>query len=108
VGDVEVTPRNEFQNHVILEGLTDLQIQDMLRLGRCTVNDVRLHRGLPPVTGEGPAPEHEDLSQEVHPVEEDPHMWPKGSLADLRGIPGGATTQAHIAERYSNEDARLE
>lgn len=103
-----MTPRNEFQNHDILEGLTDLEIQDMLKAGKCTVNDVRRHRGLPPVTGEGPAAEHEDLSQEVHPVEEDPHMWPRGSLADLRQRPGFSTTQSHIAERYSNEDNVLE
>jgi hypothetical protein len=101
-------PRNEFMNHDILEGLTDLQIRDMLKNGKCTVNDVRLHRGLPPVTGEGPAAEHEDLSQEVDSGEDDPHMWPSTSLAGLRGRPGFSTTQAHIAERYSNEDAHLE
>lgn len=95
--------RNEFKNDP-LEGLTDLMIQDMLKQGKITVNDVRRHRGLP-ILGE------EGQDQEVEPVEADPHMWPEGSratLADLRGIPGGATTRSHIAERYSSEDATLE
>ncbi len=101
-------PRNEFANHNILEGLTDLEIRDMLRAGKCTVNDVRRHRGLPPAREE-PAVVTSDPSLEVVPAEDDPHMWPKGtSLADLRKSPGATTTQAHIAERYSNEDAHLE
>jgi hypothetical protein len=100
-------PRNEFANHDILEGLTDLQIQDMLKNGGCTVNDVRLHRGLPPAREE-PTPVHEDLSQEIEPVEVDPHMWPTGSLADLRSEPGFSTTRSHIAERYSDEDNVIE
>lgn len=93
---------------ISLEGMTDLQIQDMLQAGKITVNDVRRHRGLPPVTGEGPAAEHEDLSQEVDPIEDDPHMWPRGSLADLRSEPGFSTTRSHIAERYSSEDNVIE
>lgn len=46
-------PRNEFMNHDPLEGMTDLQIQDQLRMGQCTLDDVRRHRGLPDLSGEG-------------------------------------------------------
>ena len=102
-----MTPRNEFQDHDRLAGLTDLQIQDMLKEGKITVNDVRRHRGLPPASGKEAAAV-EDQDQEVDAVEVDPHQWPSTALADLRGIPGGATTRAHIAERYSNEDIALE
>src|SRR4051794_32432859 len=103
-------PRNEFENHDKLEGFTDLQIKDMLERGECTTNDVRIHRGLPPVREVPGSPEHEDLSQEVHPVEEDPHMWPaatRSALADLRKVPGLSTTRRHIAERYGIEDVEL-
>ena len=111
VGDVEVTPRNEFADHDRLEGLTDLMIADMLKAGKCTVNDVRRHRGLPPVTGEGAGPVSEAANERSAPVEEDPHAWPaatRPALEQLRREPGLSTTQAHIAERYSNEDTSLE
>ncbi len=102
-------PRNEFENHDILEGLTDLMIQDMLQAGKCTVNDVRRHRGLPPAWEE-PSPV-EAANERSAPVEEDPHAWPaatRPALEQLRRVPGLSTTQAHIAERYSNEDIALE
>lgn len=44
--------------------------------------------------------EEEELSQEVEPIEVDPHMWPeetKVTLAALRKS-GESTTAAHIAE----------
>lgn len=109
MGDVEVSPRNEFADHDRLEGLTDLMIADMLKAGKCTVNDVRRHRGLPPVTGEGAGPV-EAASQEVYPVEEDPHAWPaatRPALEQLRRVPGLSTTQRHIAEKYGIEDIEL-
>jgi len=98
--------RNEFKQDP-LEGYSDLQIQDLLREGKITVNDVRRHRGLPTV-GEDRPPVEEDQGQEVEPVEVDPHQWPSTALADLRREPGFSTTRSHIAERYSNEDAHLE
>lgn len=102
-------PRNEFENHDKLEGFTDLQIKDMLERGECTTNDVRIHRGLPPVREE-PAPV-EAANERSSLVEEDPHAWPaatRPALEQLRRVPGLSTTQAHIAERYSNEDTSLE
>lgn len=98
--------RNVFKDDP-LEGFTDLQIQDALKRGDCTVDDVRRHRGLPPaedVPGEG---DGEDLSQEVEPIEVDPHMWPSTSLAGFRKVHGLSITQAHIAERYGIEDVEL-
>lgn len=83
-------PRNEFMNHDILEGLTDLQIQEKLKNGECTVNDVRRHRGLPPAPSREEA--EEDLSQEVDPVEDDPHQWPSSTVGDLRRGPGDTTS----------------
>lgn len=79
-------PRNEFMNHDFLEGLTDLQIQDMLREGKCTVNDVRRHRGLPEPAWEGP---QEVPIQEAETVESSPEP----SLAELRKS-GESTTEA--------------
>jgi hypothetical protein len=101
-------PRNEFENHDKLEGFTDLQIKDMLERGECTTNDVRIHRGLPPVR-EVPVPV-EAADQEVAPVEDDPHMWPAATrpqLEQLRRVPGLSTTQRHIAEKYGIEDVEL-
>lgn len=43
----------------------------------------------------------EDQSQEVAPVEEDPHMWPaetEPTLADLRKSSGATTTEAHLQD----------
>lgn len=90
--------RNEFKNDP-LEGMTDLQIQDLLKAGEITHNDVRQHRGLPPI----PSQSEGDLDQEAKPIgrPETTH------LADLRKSPGFATTQAHIAERFSSEDESL-
>lgn len=95
-------------DHDPLEGLTDLQIQDMLKEGKISVNDVRRHRGLPPAREE-PSPV-EAADQEVPHVDEDPHAWPaatRPALEQLRRVPGLSTTRAHIAERYGNEDIEL-
>lgn len=87
-------PRNEFMNHEPdpLEGMTDLQIRDMLRAGQCTLDDVRVHRGLPkaPPAWEGSVDE-EVPSQEADPIEDSPES---PTLADLRKTPGATTTEA--------------
>lgn len=56
---------------------------------------------------ENPEPEVEDLSQEVDPVEDDPHEWPEATRKPLKaGLsrPSLATTVRHIAEIYEAKD----
>lgn len=53
---------------------------------------------------EDPALEEEALSQEVVPVEDDPHQWPTATLAELRKTPGFTTT----AEHFNSKDEPLQ
>lgn len=88
-------PRNEFMDHEEEES-PDFDLVIVRDAKGFPIDIVKAPRNNHPGKGE-----HEDLSQEVPPLEEDPHMWPaeaRPTLADLRRAPGATTTEAHIAE----------
>lgn len=91
-------PRNEFLDHD-----DDFDLEVVRDEDGNPIEIIKVPKNHP---GKG---EHEDLSQEVHPIEEDPQKEgnSRPTLADLRKEPGFSTTQAHIAELYGNEDTPL-
>lgn len=97
-----MSPRNEFADHgddeVEILYVDELPYAVIIR-GEVQPYDPILHGDGQDRTNtlreEG---EHEDLSQEVPPIEEDPHLWPESTLADLRKEPGFATTEAHLRQ----------
>lgn len=89
-----MTPRNEFKAGD-LEGKTDAELLEMANRGEVTVNQIREFKGLEKL---------EALDQEVDPVEDDPHLWPSTTVAELRKSSGLTTTAAHIAEIKSKSE----